>query len=108
MLRLVEPSAEVPQSTNAYRNDISLPQNFRTVRVKTKDGKEFAGIRINEDTFSVQLRDMTGRIHSFHKHELAEFKKERASPMPVYAQVFSAPEMDDLIAFLVAQRGKPK
>jgi putative heme-binding domain-containing protein len=101
---LVDPGAEVPQSTNAYRNDISLPLNFRMVHVRTKDGREITGIRLNEDTLSVQLRDLTGMFHSFFKDELAEFRKDRSSPMPVYAQVFSPPEMDDMIAFLVSLR----
>jgi putative heme-binding domain-containing protein len=103
---LAEPSADVPQSYNAYRGDISLPLNFLFIRAKTKDGKDIAGIRINEDTFSVQIRDLTGRIHSYFKSELVEYHKDYGqSPMPVYTGVFTPEEMTDVIAFLASLRG---
>jgi putative heme-binding domain-containing protein len=103
---LTEPSADVPQSYNAYRGDISLPLNFLMVRAKTKDGKEVAGVRVNEDTFSIQVRDLTGKIHSFFKSELAEFHKDWGqSPMPVYSSVFTPDEMTDVIAYLSTLRG---
>jgi putative heme-binding domain-containing protein len=103
---LAEPSADVPQSYNAYRGDISLPLNFLFIRAKTKDGKDVAGVRINEDTFSVQIRDLTGRIHSYFKSELTEFHKDYGqSPMPVYSGVFTPDEMTDVVAFLASLRG---
>ncbi len=104
---LVEPGADVPQSYNPTRIEISMPLNFAFVRAKTKDGKSVAGVRINENTFSVQLRDMTGAIWSFHKSELAELVvTKNESPMPVYAGLFSPAELDDVIAYLVSLRGK--
>jgi len=104
---LVEPGAEVPQSFNSTRADISLPANFLFVRAKTKDGRDVAGVRVNESTFSIQLRDLTGAIHSLHKSELVELHKDKGfSPMPVYAGVFTPAEMDDMIAYLVSLRGR--
>jgi putative heme-binding domain-containing protein len=103
---LVEPGADVPQSYNPNRTDISMPLNFAYIRVKTKDGREAAGVRVNESTFSVQLRDMAGAVWSFKKSELAEFKNDKGSPMPVYAGLFTPAEMDDMIAYLVSLRGK--
>jgi cytochrome c oxidase cbb3-type subunit III len=106
---LVEPSADIPQSFNPYRAEISMPINFAFVSVKTKDGKAVSGVRINENTFSIQLRDLTGAMYSFHKTELAELKLDtKQSPMPVYANVFTPEEMDDIVAYLVSLRGKPK
>jgi cytochrome c oxidase cbb3-type subunit 3 len=106
---LVEPGAEVPQSFNPYRTEISMPLNFAFVRAKTKDGKDLAGVRVNENTFSIQFRDLTGAIHSYHKADLAELNIDKGmSPMPVYAGVFTPTEMDDMIAYLVSLRGRPK
>jgi cytochrome c oxidase cbb3-type subunit 3 len=106
---LTDPAADIPQSFNAYRAEISLPLNFLFVRVKTKAGKELAGVRINEDAYSIQLRDLTGRIHSLDKDNLAELIKDKGmSPMPVYAGVFSPAEMDDVVAYLVSLRGEKK
>ncbi len=106
---LTEPAADIPQSFNAYRAEISLPLNFLFVRVKTKDGRELAGVRINEDANSIQFRDLTGRIHSLYKADLKELIKDKGqSPMPVYAGVFSPVEMDDVVAYLVSLRGEKK
>ena len=103
---LVEPAADVPQSFEPYRADVSLPLNFSYIRAKTKAGKEYAGIRVNEDTYSIQFRDVTGEIHSFYKKELAELKKDQASPMPVYGALLAPAELDDVLAYLVSLRGK--
>jgi hypothetical protein len=106
---LVEPSADVPQSFNAYRSDINIPLNFLFVRAKAHDGREVAGVRVNEDTFSIQLRDLAGKLHSFFKSELSELHKDWGqSPMPIYSAVFMPDEMDDLIAFLASLRGGAK
>ncbi len=105
---LVEPSADVPQSAIPYRSDVSLPENFLHVRVTTRDGREFAGVRLNEDAFSLQFRDASGRIHSVFKADLAALHKDRGySPMPAYGDVFTAAELDDLVAHLVSLRGQP-
>jgi cytochrome c oxidase cbb3-type subunit III len=104
---LVDPGAEVPQSYDSYRADISMPLNFLFVRAKTKDGKEVAGIRVNEDSYSIQLRDLTGAIHSYYKKELAELHKDKGvSPMPVYGALLAPAELDDLVAYLVSLRGE--
>jgi cytochrome c oxidase cbb3-type subunit 3 len=103
---LVQPEAAVPRAYSPYRPDVSLAQNFLQVRVVTAAGLEVTGVRVNEDTFSIQLRDATNRVHSFWKAELRQLHKDWGrSPMPSYAAAFSPAELDDLVAFLVAQRG---
>jgi cytochrome c oxidase cbb3-type subunit III len=103
---LVEPEAVVPRSFSPYRADVSLSQNFLQVRVVTAAGAELTGVRVNEDTFSIQLRDATNRVYSFWKSELRQLHKDWGrSPMPSYAAALSPGELDDLVAFLAAQRG---
>jgi cytochrome c oxidase cbb3-type subunit 3 len=103
---LVDPEAAVPRGYASYRNDVSLTENFLQVRVVTAAGVELTGVRVNEDTFSIQLRDATNRIHSFWKTELrALYKDWGRSPMPSYREAFTAAELDDLVAFLAGQRG---
>ncbi|HTB80307.1 MAG TPA: c-type cytochrome [Opitutaceae bacterium] len=105
---LVDPGADVPKSFSSYRSEVSLPDNFLLVRVVTKDGREITGVRINEDTFSIQLRDFSSHIHSFFKSDLAELHKDWGqSPMPPYGAVFTPAELDDLVAFLSSLRGEP-
>jgi putative heme-binding domain-containing protein len=104
---LTSPAAEVPQSSTPYRSDVSMPENFLFVRVVTRDGRTLAGVRLNEDAFSLQLREASGRVHSFFKSDLAELHKDRAfSPMPDYTPVFSTAELDDLVAYLASLRGQ--
>ena len=86
----------------------TIPEDFLLVEANTNSGQTVRGIRVNEDTFSIQLKDQQGRIHSFRKSELRELKKLRGeTPMPPYASAFSSAELDDLINFLASQRGKP-
>jgi putative heme-binding domain-containing protein len=102
---LVDPTADIPKGFMAYRTDVSIPETFLMVEVHTKTGHSIQGIRINEDTFSIQIRDASDRIYSFFKSELVELKKEWGkSPMPSYGEFFSKEELNDVTAFLVSLR----
>jgi cytochrome c oxidase cbb3-type subunit 3 len=104
---LIEPAAEVPQSFTAFRGETGIPDNFLFVRVTTRAGASVAGVRVNEDAFSIQVRDLGGGLHSFFKSELVELNKDRGfSPMPSYAAAFTRDELDDLVAFLVSLQSK--
>jgi putative heme-binding domain-containing protein len=86
----------------------TIPENFLFAEAITSSGETVRGIRLNEDTFTIQLKDQQGRIHSFGKSDLRALKKLRGeTPMPSYASALSAAELDDLINFLASQRGKP-
>jgi putative heme-binding domain-containing protein len=90
---LVDPNAEVPD-------------RFAQLRITTKDGRRITGVRLAEDTFTIQLVDLTGRTYSFFKQELTDIKKDfDKSPMPGYRDVLSQSELDDLVAYLVSLRG---
>lgn len=102
---LLDPEASVPENFALYRRIVFIPDNFLQVRVLTKDGQRLTGIRMNEDAFSIQIRDFSDRIHSFWKSELVELHKDWGkSPMPSYRSVFSATEVEDIVAYLVSLR----
>jgi cytochrome c oxidase cbb3-type subunit 3 len=83
-----------------------LPEGFLEVRLVTKDGLGITGVRVNEDTFSIQVVDLNGGLHSFFKEDLKELRRDAGkSPMPSFRGVFSAQEVDDLVAYLVSLRG---
>jgi putative heme-binding domain-containing protein len=104
---LVDPNADVPESYTAWRPDVDLPENFLYVRLVTKGGEELSGVRVNEDTFTIQIRETTGAIHSFFKSELAELHKDFGkSPMPSYADALSYDELNDLVAYLASLRNQ--
>jgi cytochrome c oxidase cbb3-type subunit 3 len=105
---LLDPEADLPRSTSAYRGDVNLVQNFLSVRAVTAAGREVSGVRLNEDTFSIQIRDVAGDVHSFFKSELHQLDKEWGrSPMPSYRDALAPEELDDLVAYLVGLRGTP-
>ena len=86
----------------------TIPEDFLYVEIVTKDQKRISGIRLNEDTYSIHVRDLSDNIHSFYKSELAELRKERnRTPMPSYQGTFSDSEMNDVIAYLLSLRGLP-
>lgn len=90
---MVDPSADVPD-------------RFAQLRITTKDGRRITGVRLAEDTFTIQLVDLSGRSHSFFKQELTDIKKDfDKSPMPGYRDLLSASELDDLVAYLVSLPG---
>jgi cytochrome c oxidase cbb3-type subunit 3 len=103
---LTEPEAAVPKSVSPYREDVNITQNFLQVRVVTRAGQEITGARVNEDTFSIQLRDVSNRVFSFWKAELGELHKDWGrSPMPSYRETLRPDELEDLVAFLASLRG---
>jgi putative heme-binding domain-containing protein len=85
--------------------EASVPEWFRFVKVVTKDGKTLTGRRVNEDTFTLVMRDFNGANYSFLKSSLRDFTWDRKkSPMPSYKDKLSSSELDDLVAYLVSLR----
>jgi cytochrome c oxidase cbb3-type subunit 3 len=83
----------------------SPPEGFMMVRAVMRDGRKLSGIRLNEDSFTVQIRDASGALHSLRKRDLTEYKKlPGESPMPSF-RTRSAAELDDLVAYLASLRG---
>jgi cytochrome c oxidase cbb3-type subunit III len=85
----------------------AVPEGFLVVSVTTANGQRVRGVRFNEDSFTLQLRDAGARIHSFRKSDLRDIQKEPGvSTMPGYKDTFKAGELDDLIAYLASLRGE--
>jgi cytochrome c oxidase cbb3-type subunit 3 len=83
----------------------STPEGFLVVSVVTRAGRDLRAVRVNEDSFTIQLRDDEDRFHSFRKNELRSLKKEfGVSTMPSY-KTLVATELDDLIAYLASLGG---
>jgi putative heme-binding domain-containing protein len=105
---LLDPEAEIPDAFAVYRRVIFMPDNFLQVRVVTADGRQLTGVRVNEDTFTIQIRDSSDRLYSFRKEELHELHEDWGkSPMPNYRGVLSDSELQDVVAYLVSLKGRP-
>jgi len=83
-----------------------LAEDFLFVRATTSSGQIIEGIRANEDSFTIQIKDNSGRFHSFRKSQLTNLQRLRGeTPMPSFATILSPTDMQDLVAFLASQRG---
>ena len=66
------------------------------------------GIRVNEDSFTIQLRDAGGRYYSFRKAEFKELHRlEGQTPMPALEGQIGGASIDDLLAYLHLLKGTP-
>jgi cytochrome c oxidase cbb3-type subunit 3 len=99
---VTRPGADLP------RGILPIParglNEFLAVRVVTADGREVRGIRVNEDTFTIQLKDAGNHFYTFDKADLKQLEKER-SAMPSYEGRLSTNEVDDLVAYLYSLKG---
>ena len=82
-----------------------MPIN-RPVRVVTKDGTTVNGRRLNEDTYSLQMIDDSGRLRAFMKNDLKNYTVETKSPMPSYKSTLTSDEMADVVAYLLSLKGQ--
>ncbi len=80
--------------------DADVSPAFRVFRVVTSAGRTVRGTLLNQDTFSVQMRDESGELRAFVKRDLREHGFE-PSPMPSYRTRLSQQEMADVIGYLL-------
>ena len=86
--------------------EASVAPRYRTVLVEDAGGAETMGVRMNEDTFTIQILDQAGRLRSFRKTGIRRFELlPEESLMMSYAD-FSDEELDDLVAYLATLRGE--
>jgi putative heme-binding domain-containing protein len=78
---------------------------YLLVRVVTKDGHEMTGIRVNEDSFELTLRDVGGHFYTYDKAKLNVIERQQGkSVMPTYSNL-SATDLDNLVAYLWSLKG---
>jgi cytochrome c oxidase cbb3-type subunit III len=83
-----------------------VPTGFKQIRAVTREGRRMIGVRVNEDTFSIQFRDAGGTLHSFFKEELAELAADDGrTAMPSFRERLEPAALDDLVAYLVSLEG---
>jgi len=84
-----------------------IPAGYQPVRIVTADGKAIRGILRNEDNFTLQVLDDSGKIHLLERGELRNIEYGRQSLMPAnFGATLSAAEFRDLLAFL-SRLGEP-
>jgi len=100
---LVDPGAARPERAVPYE-PYGYPA-YVIVRAQPRVGPELTGVRVNEDAFTIQLRDQQGRVHSLRKADLQRLLPEPAtSLMPSYRDLLTGPELNDLVAYLMTRQ----
>lgn len=103
---LLEPAAARPERPVPYE-PYGYPA-YVVVQARTESGPEIAGVLVNEDSFTIQLRDRSGRWQSLRKADLRSVAYDtRTSPMPSYGSRLDEAQLNDLVAYLMTLRGKP-
>ena len=101
---VVDPGSSLPKGTLSVLSRGYA--EYLPVRIVTRQGSEVRGIRVNEDAFTIQVRDAAGRFYSLRKSDLEVVDKQAGkSMMPSFAARVTAPELTDLVAYLVSLRG---
>jgi cytochrome c oxidase cbb3-type subunit 3 len=101
---VVAPDSSLPKGTLSVLSRGYA--EYLPVRIVTRQGTEVRGIRVNEDAFTIQVRDAAGRFYSLRKSDLELVEKQAGkSIMPSVASRLTAPELTDLVAYLVSLRG---
>jgi putative heme-binding domain-containing protein len=96
-LKYLEESLVAPEA--------DVPIRYRAIQLVTKSGQTIAGIRLNEDDISIQLRDEKDNLRSFLKQDIREMRHDKPSLMPAYGSTLSRKEIDDVVAYLSGLRG---
>ena len=81
------------------------PRDWK-IQAKTRGGAPVEGVRLNEDTHSLQLLVSGDKLISLVKSDLESYRIIKSSAMPPYAGRLSQSELDDLVAYLYTLRGK--
>jgi len=103
---IVDPGAALPKGV------LQVPSRgyseYLPLRIVTKQGGEVRGIRVNEDTFTIQVRDQAGKFYSLRKADLELLEKQTGkSLMPSFSNRLMPAELTDLVAYLASLQGEP-
>jgi len=99
---LLDPGANLPQSDASLQERANYP-SYTMYRVVMKDGKVIEGTRVDEDSFSIQLRDARGQIHSIDRLNASKIEAlPDKSFMPNYKDKLTETQLNDLVAYLAS------
>ena len=80
-----------------------LPKHWVAKGV-TRDGRMIQGMRLNEDTYSIQIIDSNEKLVSVAKADLSSYEVIKTSTMPSYEGKFNKAQLNDLMAYLASLR----
>ncbi len=84
--------------TSVINPSADVPEEYQGIVITDRDGKQYHGVRMNEDSFTVQIRLQDQTLRSFDKQSIAREELVNASPMPQYH--FNDRDLANLLAYL--------
>jgi cytochrome c oxidase cbb3-type subunit 3 len=95
---IVDPGAALPRGAVVPGRGFN---EFLPVKVTTRDGRVVNGVRVNEDSFTIQVKDAGATLYSFRKSDVKTLDKLFGkSMMPDYKTRVTGTDLDDLVAYL--------
>ena len=91
------PAARLPVARSGSRSGFF---EFLPVRIVTHTGDVYNGMRMNEDSFTIQLMTVSGAFVSLEKKEIAEMEKRVGHSLMPVAQDLADDDIEDLVAYL--------
>lgn len=91
------PAARLPVARAGSRSGFF---EFLPVRIVTRGGDVYNGMRMNEDSFTIQLMTLSGAFVSLKKKEIAEMEKRVGHSLMPVARELSDDNVEDLVAYL--------
>ena len=104
-------SSRSPQHlrTSLLKPSDEFPIQWWTAQAVDKQGNRYNGMRLNEDTYTIQLLDAQRDLVSLQKADLGVLRIEnKVSSMPSYDGKLAAADLDDLIAYMSSLRRKTR
>jgi cytochrome c oxidase cbb3-type subunit III len=104
--RLLDPGSNLPKASDGPFGAKWI--QYLMYRAVEKDGRVVEGMRFGEDSFTIVLKDASGKFHGLRKPELRSLEKEPGkSFMPSFKDTLSDAQMDDLVAYLSTLKSAP-
>ncbi|MDE2980445.1 MAG: c-type cytochrome [Gemmatimonadota bacterium] len=94
---LSAPAARLPVARSGARSGFF---EYLPVRIVTHDGDIYNGMRMNEDSFTIQLMTVSGVFVSLRKSEIAEMERRVGHSLMPVAQDLDEDDVEDLVAYL--------
>lgn len=86
-----------------------VTEGYQPVTLVTSSGERIRAVKKNEDAFSIQVMDASGRIRGYRKDELEYFHDDDSSLMPDFGpDRLSDPDLKNLVAYLSTLRVEPR
>jgi cytochrome c oxidase cbb3-type subunit III len=103
--RLIDPAANLPKAGGGGMFGYSWTE-YAMYRAVEKDGHVVEGIRMSEDSFTITLKDATGKFQGLRKPDLRSLEREPGkSIMPSFKDSLTVEQLDDLVAYLLTLKG---